>query len=47
MEITKEYLILFNAITDTEKALESLRQKLIDVQQLAEETYINKTDSKD
>ena len=47
MEITKEYLILFNAITDTEKALESLRQKLIVVQQLAEETYINKTDSKD
>jgi len=47
MEITKEYLILFNAITDTENALESLRQKLIAVQQLAEETYINKTDSKD
>lgn len=47
MELTKEYLILFNAITDTENALESLRQKLIAVQQLAEETYINRTDSKD
>lgn len=47
MEITKEYLMLFNAITDTEKVLESLRLKLIAVQQAAEETYISRTDSKD
>lgn len=41
MEITKEYLLLFNAITDTVKVLDSLRLKLIDVQRIAEEMYIN------
>jgi len=44
MEITKEYLVLFNAITDTEKTLESLLIKLINVQQLAEDMYINQED---
>lgn len=41
MEITKEYLLLFNAITDTVQVLDSLRLKLIDVQRIAEEMYIN------
>lgn len=44
MEITKEYLVLFNAIRDTEQALESLQLKLIAVQQLAEELYISRND---
>lgn len=44
MEITKEYLVLFNAITDIEKALESLRMQLITAQQLAEELYISRND---
>lgn len=41
MEITKEYLVLFNAITDIERELESLRTKLIAAQQLAEDLYIS------
>lgn len=44
MEITKEYLVLFNAITDTERSLEALRMKLISAQQLAEELYISRED---
>lgn len=44
MEITKEYLLLFNAITDTVQVLDSLRLKLIDVQRIAEEMYINNSD---
>ena len=44
MEITKEYLLLFNAITDTVQFLDSLRLKLIDVQRIAEEMYINNSD---
>lgn len=42
--ISKEYLILFNTITDAEIALEALRQKLIAAQQLAEELYISECD---
>lgn len=45
MSITKEYLVLFNAIADAEQALESLRLKLIAAQQLAEEMYISSDDS--
>lgn len=41
MSITKEYLVLFHAISDAEQALESLRLKLITAQQLAEELYIS------
>lgn len=44
MEVSKEYLILFNAITDTVQTLESLRFKLISIQQLAEEMYIGNSD---
>ncbi len=40
--IQKEYAVLFNAITDTERTLERLRQQLIFTQQLAEELYINR-----
>jgi len=44
MEVTKEYLVLFNAITDIERELEALRIKLIAAQQLAEELYICRED---
>lgn len=44
MEISKEYLILFNAITDTVQTLESLQFTLISIQQLAEEMYIGNSD---
>ena len=38
--ISKEYLFLFNAITDTEETLPQLRQRLIAVQQQAEELFL-------
>ena len=40
--ITKEYLLLFNAITDVEITLKDLKEKLIFVQQQAEELYISR-----
>ena len=39
--ISKEYIVLFNAITETEETLRALREKLIAVQQRAEELYIS------
>ena len=38
--ISKEYLLLFNAITDAEAALEQLRERLMAIQCQAEELYI-------
>ena len=40
-EIAKEYLILFNAITETEEMLRAMRENLIAAQQRAEEAYIS------
>ncbi len=39
--LPKEYLVLFNAITDAVKALEELRKALIDAQCQAECLYIS------
>lgn len=39
-DISQEYIILFSAITEAEKDLRRLREKLVLAQQLAEETYI-------
>ena len=39
--ISQEYIILFNAITEAEEALRATREKLIAVQQRAEELYIS------
>ena len=36
----KEYLFLFNALTDTEEALQQLRRDLMAVQQRAEELFL-------
>ncbi|MEA4947413.1 MAG: hypothetical protein VB058_07635 [Oscillospiraceae bacterium] len=44
-EIQKEYSILFNAITDTEAELLCLRAKLVEAQQMAEESYISGQES--
>lgn len=41
-DISREYIILFNAITEAEKDLHRLREKLMLAQQLAEETYISR-----
>ena len=40
--ITKEYLLLFNTITNMEPTLETLRRELIDVQRQAEELYLER-----
>ena len=40
--IAKEYLLLFNTITNMERALETLRLELIDVQRQAEELYLER-----
>lgn len=41
-QITKEYLLLFNAITDAEETLRQLRERLIFIQREAEELYMQK-----
>ena len=38
--LSKEYLLLFNAVTDAERALAQLRETLLDVQRQAEELYM-------
>lgn len=40
-EISKEYAIIFNGVTEVQKELEVLIQKLAMYQQLAEEAYIS------
>lgn len=40
-DISQEYTILFNAITEAEKDLNRLRERLMLAQQLAEEFYIS------
>lgn len=43
--ISKEYLLLFNAMTDAEEALCQLRERLIDIQRQAEELYLEEEDA--
>ena len=40
--IAKEYLLLFNAITDAEEALQTLRVRLMTAQQQAETLFLDK-----
>ena len=44
-KVSKEYLLLFNAITDAEESLRRLQAKLIDAQQKAEELFISDGDA--
>ena len=44
-KIPKEYLLLFNAITDAEESLHKLRANLMEAQRRAEELYIAGDDS--
>ena len=39
---TREYLLLFNALTDLEKELSGLSRQIRLVQQLAEEVYLGR-----
>lgn len=38
--ISKEYLLLFNTLTDAERALSQLREALIEAQRQAEELFL-------
>ena len=44
MPMTKEYLLLFNAITDAIKALKDLQAELMMAQQNAEDIYLERTE---
>lgn len=46
-DISKEYLLLFNTITDTEEILRQLRAKLVAAQQQAERLFLEETDPTD
>jgi len=42
--ISKEYLLLFNAVTDAEQALDRLRGALVEAQRQAEELFLEEPD---
>ncbi len=44
LKIPREYLLLFNAITDAEESLRRLQISLIEAQRRAEELYIEEAD---
>ena len=46
-DIAKEYLLLFNTITDTEETLRQLRDRLVAAQQQAELLFLEETDPTD
>jgi len=46
-DITKEYLLLFNTITDTEEILRQLRDRLVAAQQQAELLFLEEADPTD
>lgn len=41
--ITKEYLLLFNTVTDAERALARLRETLLEAQRQAEELFLEES----
>ena len=43
--LSKEYLVLFNAITELEESLAQMRERLIDVQREAEDLYLEEGES--
>jgi hypothetical protein len=47
LNLTKEYLLLFNTITDVEDSLQKLRETLIAAQQQAEELVLAAQDHDD
>lgn len=40
--LSKEYLLLFNAVTDAEHALSQLRESLLEAQRQAEELFLER-----
>ena len=45
--LSKEYLLLFNAVTDAERTLSQLRESLLEAQRQAEELLLENTPSDD
>lgn len=45
--ISKEYLLLFNAVTDAERSLAQLRETLLEVQRQAEELFLEEPGGED
>ena len=43
--VTREYLVLFNAITDAEEALRRLQAGLITAQQRAEDLFLEESEA--
>lgn len=43
--IAKEYLLLFNTLTEAEETLRRLEARLIEAQQRAEELFLESTDT--
>lgn len=43
-EISKEYLLLFNTITDIQESLRILQDRLIQAQQQAESLFLERTE---
>ena len=45
--LSKEYLLLFNAVTDAERTLSQLRESLLEAQRQAEKLFLENTPSDD
>lgn len=45
--LSKEYLLLFNAVTDAEQTLSQLREALLEVQRQAEELFLEEAACED
>ena len=46
-DIAKEYLLLFNVMTDAEEALRALQCKLVEAQQKAEALYLGDDETRE
>lgn len=47
MKLSKEYLLLFNAITDAEEALTQLREELVAAQRQAEDLFLGEKEARE
>ena len=43
--LSKDYLVLFNAVTDAEEVLRRLRAELMEAQRLAEELFMEQPEA--
>ena len=47
MNLSKEYLLLFNAITDAEETLARLREELMTAQRQAEDLFLGEKEARE